>query len=223
MDINYLLKNNNNNNNLKQRRVQYAGLLDKLPVQQTIQAACKKIKPSAGGRESTHAANRSKDVSEWARICNKETSKRRQKEAGKIEAFEEWRETWTGLHKVRHSTYRTPADPKVWKAATITIDKNTGRKILTDKVPGVANPKCQCGYPAQNVKHMVLGCHQWAEGRGEILRQAKDRPYEAMMNIPDDMARITQWILNKGWYEQFRLAREVDAVLKDNWRRAGKG
>ncbi|KHJ30402.1 hypothetical protein EV44_g3217 [Erysiphe necator] len=74
---------------LKQRRVQYGGLLDQLPVQQTIQAACKKIKPSAGGRESTHAANRSKDVSEWARICSKETSKRRQKGAGKIAAFEE--------------------------------------------------------------------------------------------------------------------------------------
>lgn len=91
------------------------------------------------------------------------------------------------------------------------------------KVPGVANPKCQCGYPSQNVKHMVLACHQWAEVRGEILRQAKDRSYEAMMKSPDDVARITQWILNKGWFEQFRLAREVEAVLKDNLKRAGKG
>ncbi|KAI1005880.1 hypothetical protein K3495_g2340 [Podosphaera aphanis] len=68
---------------------------------------------------------------------------------------------------------------------------------------------------------MVLACHQWAEGRGEILRQAKDRSYEAMMKSPDGVARITQWILNKGWFEQFRLAREVEAVLKDNLKRAG--
>ncbi|KAI1004857.1 hypothetical protein K3495_g3360 [Podosphaera aphanis] len=244
---------------LKQRRVQHAGLLDKLPVQQTIQAACKKIKSSTWGRRSTHASNRSKDVAEWTRICGKEKSKGRQKEAEKIAAFEEWEKSWTGLHRVQHSTHRTPADPKLWKAATITIDKNTGRKKMTDrgtpsnihqnlsraqssiaiqmrsehiglnsylhrrKVPGVANPKCQCGYPSQNVKHMVLACHQWAEGRGEILRQAKDRSYEAMMKSPDDVARITQWILNKGWFEQFRLAREVEAVLKDNLMRAGKG
>ncbi|KAI1000943.1 hypothetical protein K3495_g7255 [Podosphaera aphanis] len=44
-----------------------------------------------------------------------------------------------------------------------------------------------------------------------------------MMNSPDDVARITQWILNKGWFDQFRLAREVEAVLKENLKRAGKG
>ncbi|KAI0997425.1 hypothetical protein K3495_g10760 [Podosphaera aphanis] len=38
-----------------------------------------------------------------------------------------------------------------------------------------------------------------------------------------DVARITQWILNKGWVEQFGRAREVVAVRKDNLRRAGKG
>ena len=81
------------------------------------------------------------------------------------------------------------------------------------KVPGVDSPKCQCGYPSQNVKHMVLACHQWAEGRGEILRQAKDRSYEAMMNSPEDLARITKWILNKGWFEQFRLAEQVEATV----------
>lgn len=47
------------------------------------------------------------------------------------------------------------------------------------KVPGADSPKFQYGYPSQNVKHMVLTCHQWAERRGEILRQAKDRSNEA--------------------------------------------
>ena len=41
------------------------------------------------------------------------------------------------------------------------------------KVPGVINPKCQCGYPSQNVKHMVLACPHWAIGRGEVLQKGK--------------------------------------------------
>ena len=91
------------------------------------------------------------------------------------------------------------------------------------KVPGVANSKCQCGYPSQNVKHMVLACPQWAKGRGEVLRQTKDRSFEAMMNSPDDMKRMTEWILSNGWLEQFRLAEEVEIAIKERMTRSGKG
>ena len=38
------------------------------------------------------------------------------------------------------------------------------------KVPGVEKQSCQCGYPSQNVKHMVLVYPQWANGRGNFLR-----------------------------------------------------
>ncbi|KAI1002476.1 hypothetical protein K3495_g5726 [Podosphaera aphanis] len=60
---------------LKQRRVQHAGLSDKLPVQQTIQAACKKIKPSAWGRKSTHASNRSKELPSGPEFVEKRRAK----------------------------------------------------------------------------------------------------------------------------------------------------
>ena len=91
------------------------------------------------------------------------------------------------------------------------------------KVPGVESPKCQCGYPSQNVRHMVMTCPKWARGRGDILRKSKDRSYEAMINSPADVARITQWILNEGWLEQFRLVGQVEAVMKEMMTRAGKG
>ncbi|CCU74263.1 hypothetical protein BGHDH14_bgh03408 [Blumeria hordei DH14] len=91
------------------------------------------------------------------------------------------------------------------------------------KVRGVEKPSCPCGYPSQNVKHMVLACPQWANGRGGFLRQAKDRSFEAMMNSPEDMARITQWILNKGWIKQFRLAGEVEVAMSDKVNRSGRG
>ena len=37
------------------------------------------------------------------------------------------------------------------------------------KVSGVEKPSFQCGYPSQNVKHMVLACPQWVNGRGDFL------------------------------------------------------
>ena len=91
------------------------------------------------------------------------------------------------------------------------------------KVPGVEKPSCQCGCPSQNIKHMVLACPQWAGGRGDSLRRAKDRSFEAMMNSPEEVARITQWILSKGWIKQFRLAGEVEVAISDKIKRSRRG
>ncbi|KAI1003651.1 hypothetical protein K3495_g4555 [Podosphaera aphanis] len=91
------------------------------------------------------------------------------------------------------------------------------------KIPRVESPICRCGYPTQNIRHMVMTCPQWAKGRGEVLRRAKDKSFEAMMNSPADMARVTQWILTQGWIEQFRLAEEVERAIKVTMKRVGKG
>lgn len=82
-------------------------------------------------------------------------------------------------------------------------------------VLGVDNPRCHCGYPSQNVKHMIMACTSWAKGRGEILRKAENRSFEAMMNYPKDIARITRWIQQEGWLEQFRLTVEVEATMRE--------
>ena len=82
-------------------------------------------------------------------------------------------------------------------------------------VPGADSPRCHCGYPSQNVKHMIMACPDWAIGRGEILRKAENRSFEAMMNNPKDMARITKWIQKEGRLEQFRLTLEVEAMMSD--------
>lgn len=41
---------------------------------------------------------------------------------------------------------------------------------------------------------MIMVCPKWAKGRGEILQKARTRTFEIMMNNPEDIARITQWI-----------------------------
>ncbi|KAI0998792.1 hypothetical protein K3495_g9404 [Podosphaera aphanis] len=229
-----------------------------VPVQQTIRSACSEIKLPAREREISHVRSRSKDVDEWIRICGKETNRGRQKEAGRIAAFQEWAKSWVN-NRVQRSDRRATADPESWNAAKIITDQQTGRKRLNfkgtpsnihlslsraqssvatqirnehiglnsylyrRKVPGVHDPSCQCGYPSQNVKHMVLACPQWARRRGEVLRLAKDRSFEAMMNSAEDVARITQWIITQGWIEQFRLVGEVEKATSEKMKRSGKG
>ncbi|KAI1002561.1 hypothetical protein K3495_g5637 [Podosphaera aphanis] len=175
----------------KQRRVQQAGLSDKLPVEQTILSVCSKIKLPASEREIPHVRIRSKDDDEWIRICGKETNRDRQKEAGRVAAFQEWANSWAN-NRLQRSGRQTTADPESWNAAKIITDQQTSRKRLNfkgtpsnthlslskaqssvatqirsehiglnsylyrRKVPGVHDPSCQCGYPSQNVKHMVV-------------------------------------------------------------------
>ncbi|KAI0995165.1 hypothetical protein K3495_g13018 [Podosphaera aphanis] len=83
------------------------------------------------------------------------------------------------------------------------------------KVPGVDSPNCPCGYLSRNVKHAIMACPQWAKGRAEVWRKSKSRSFVEMMNNPEDLGRITQWILDQSWLEQFRLVGEVERQVKE--------
>ena len=180
--------------------------------------------------------------------CGGDEKKDRQKVAVRIAAFREWKNSWTCQ---KNSGHQTPANPRMWKAANLTVNQYTGRDnmnlrgtpskihqnlsraqssvamqirsehiglnsyLYRKNVPGVDSPKCQCGYPSQNVRHMIMACPRWAKGRGEILRKSKDRSYEAMIQSPEDVARITQLILDEGYLEQFRLVSQVEAVMQE--------
>ena len=60
-------------------------------------------------------------------------------------------------------------------------------------------------------------------GRGEVLRKAKDRSFAAIINSQNDKERITKRILAKGWFEQYRLAGEVEIATDKKMRRFGQG
>ena len=110
---------------LKQKRVQHAGLSAKLSVQQRIRPTCKRIKLPANGRETSHALNKSKDIAEWIRTW-REKDKGRKKEAGKMAAFHEWKNSWTSQNRKQRPGRPASADPEHWKAANIFTDRQTG-------------------------------------------------------------------------------------------------
>ena len=84
---------------LKQRQLQYIGLLNNLLVQETISTARRKIKFFDEEKLNKRDQNRKDDIAEWTLICSNIESKTGQKVAGKNAAFKEWSESWTSQKK----------------------------------------------------------------------------------------------------------------------------
>ena len=69
---------------------------------------------------------------------------------------------------------------------------------------------------------MIMACSNWAKVRWEILRKAESRSFEAVMNRPKDVARITKWIQHEEKMEQFQLMLEVEATMRAREESRGK-
>ena len=67
------------------------------------------------------------------KICSNERVRRRQKEADKIAAFQEWERAWKLFKEEQLPSHQAMADPEHWKVASIITDKRTSRKIITHR------------------------------------------------------------------------------------------
>lgn len=83
------------------------------------------------------------------------------------------------------------------------------------KVDGDYSLSCPRGHQSQNPKHMIMSRPQWLNGRGEIWRQAQDRPLEAMISNPVDIKRITRWIPDHDWIKQFWATKAVEMLPRE--------
>lgn len=45
------------------------------------------------------------------------------------------------------------------------------------------------------------------------MGKAKIRSLEAVINIQEDIIRITQWIQTEGWIEQFQLTSKIETAV----------
>ncbi|KAI1002618.1 hypothetical protein K3495_g5582 [Podosphaera aphanis] len=115
---------------LKYRRVQHAGLTRNTPVQQTTKKTCLTIRHQSKGNDNYVSFTKDKGREVRSRICGGEVSTKRQKELGKIGAYQKWGSSWS--HQDSHGTrrHRTTADPEVWNAAKIYTDNKTGTKKM---------------------------------------------------------------------------------------------
>lgn len=78
------------------------------------------------------------------------------------------------------------------------------------RVPGYLKPDCDCGWPRQTPKHIVLFCPAHMTGRAEMLSEAKTTDYIKLLSTEAGLRAVTKWFLQRDVLTQFSLARTMD-------------
>lgn len=88
--------------------------------------------------------------------------------------------------------------------------------LFRRRVSGYSRPDCDCGWPRQTPKHIVLFCPthttRRAEMLAEMLAEAKTTNYAELLSTEAGLRAVTKWILQRDVIAQFSLARTMDDV-----------
>jgi hypothetical protein len=78
------------------------------------------------------------------------------------------------------------------------------------RVPGYSKPDCDCGWPRQTPKHIVLFCPAHSTRRAEMLLEAKMTDYTKLLSTEAGLRAVTKWFLQRDVLTHFSLARTMD-------------
>ena len=73
-------------------------------------------------------------------------------------------------------------------------------------VPNVI-PRCDCGYPAQTVRHVLLQCP--LHNREDMLREARTQELDELLSREKSARAAARWFVRSGILEQFRVANQI--------------
>ena len=76
-------------------------------------------------------------------------------------------------------------------------------------VPNVL-PRCQCGWEAQTVRHIVLFCPRYSQSRPLLLRRAGTTDLTHLLSDPRCARLAARWLVECGALAQFNLAKEIE-------------
>ena len=79
--------------------------------------------------------------------------------------------------------------------------------LASIQVPGVP-PACQCGWPAQTVRHLLLHCPRYT--RDQLVQLYSTERLDEMLSRPAAAAYAARWLVNSGAMEQFRVVKEIE-------------
>ena len=68
-------------------------------------------------------------------------------------------------------------------------------------------PRCECGWRAQTVRHILLHCPRF-DCQGLVRQAGTENLYE-MLQHPASARQTVRWLISQGVMEQFRVAKEV--------------
>jgi len=117
------------------------------------------------------------------------------------------RATWT--RELRTKEILTRAESTV---ATLLRTEHIGLNdyLCRWRVPGYPKPDCDCGWPRQTPKHVILFCPTHMTRRVEMLSEAKTTNNTKLLSTEAGLRAVTKWFLQRDVLTQFSLARTMD-------------
>ena len=93
-------------------------------------------------------------------------------------------------------------------ATQIRTEKIGFRAFLSSRhVPGIT-PECDCGWPRQTAKHVILYCPS-VTNRTQMLQEAKTTDYIQLTSHPPAIQAVTRWLIQQRLLPQFSLAADL--------------
>jgi hypothetical protein len=129
------------------------------------------------------------------------------------------RATWArGLRKKENSTRAESTVMTLLRTEHIGLNDYLCRR----RVPGYPKPDCDCGWPRQTPKHVILFYPKQITGRVEMLAEAKTTDYIRLLSTEAGLRAVTRWFLQRDVLTQFSLARTMsDTKPRRRGRRQG--
>lgn len=137
-----------------------------------------------------------------------------------------WRTLWEGYRTGIPENERTPAQgPEDWKTRR-TLHRNLAKaessaliQMRTEKiglaqflfrcrVPGVHTASCECGWPKQDTRHILIFCPRLGRFRPTLLESAGTSDLRRMLTTPKGARASARWLIQSGLLGQYSLAKE---------------
>jgi len=138
-------------------------------------------------------------------------------------ADREWKKRWMHIAAGKQATtWKTPweTNPSVLYS-NLPKHQSTALMLLRTEVIGLNDwlssvgvpdvlPRCNCGWPRQTARHVVMQCRTYEGQRAELIREAGSEDFRAILTGVASARAAARWFVRCGILAQFRTAYEVD-------------
>jgi len=84
------------------------------------------------------------------------------------------------------------------------------------KVPGNNSLLCECGWPRQTPKHVLIFCPRFSRDCNKMFQEAGTNDYRTLLSSPTGIRAVTRWFLAQDILTQFSLAKAMPAARRAN-------
>ena len=135
----------------------------------------------------------------------------------------EWKKRWVRAAEGRAAaTWNTP-----WEMSPLVLYDNlpkhqaTALMLLRTEVIGLNAwlasiqvpdilPRCDCGWHAQTVRHVLLHCPKYRQQRADLVRATGSEDLRSILTHVASAQAAARWFVRCGVLDQFRVAHEVE-------------